>query len=127
MDLSILSDLHKEARGFRPSVEYTTWFAGLPKEKQLREWDGLLQESDERNEREAAEQKDALMRWEGHMKGLMRVHNIPLKDAIKWDLDAEEIQIHSHQDIEHYCFINNLPHNKWAEIVEMFFPKRMEA
>ena len=44
MDLEILSDLHKEARGFRPCVEYTTWFAGLPLDQQAKEWDKLTEE-----------------------------------------------------------------------------------
>ena len=44
MDLQILSDLHKEARGFRPCVEYTTWFAGLRIDQQAKEWDKLTEE-----------------------------------------------------------------------------------
>lgn len=119
MDLSILSDLHKDARGFRPSVDYTTWFAGLPKENQAREWDSLSKELKDNEEREAAEQKDSLGKWEDHMLGLMRVHNIEKKDAVKWDMESEEIVIRCGQDVDHYCFINNLPQDSWSEVRQL--------
>ena len=48
MDLSILSDLHKDARGFRPSGDYTKWFDALPLYAKAKEWDRLTEEVKQR-------------------------------------------------------------------------------
>jgi|TARA_R100000455_G_C6262556_1_gene117840 hypothetical protein len=122
MDLSILSDLHKEARNFRPSSEYCTWFATLPLERQQKEWANLQQQAKDRQEQEDAERAECYTSWCDHINYLMESNNIDRKTAIRWSIDGEQIVIHTFQDVEHYCFINNLPHEKWAEVVRLFFP-----
>ncbi len=57
-DFILIRDLHKEARGRRPSPSWDDWFAALPTAEKQVVWDGLVAESNESDAQEAlAEQR----------------------------------------------------------------------
>ena len=57
-DFDLIRDLHKEARGRRPSYDWDVWFDALPLAEKQVVWDDLVAESNQRDADEAsAEQR----------------------------------------------------------------------
>ena len=48
-DFDLIRDLHKEARGRRPSYDWDVWFAALSLAEKQEIWDGLIAASNPRD------------------------------------------------------------------------------
>ena len=58
-DFILIRDLHKEARGRRPSCDWDEWFAALPLAEKQAVWDGLVAESNERDAEDFSDERRA--------------------------------------------------------------------
>ena len=99
-------DLHKEARGVRPSAEWDAWFTALPAEAKQEIWDGLVAESVRRdNERASAEQQDC-REFRSAIRATMRAGAPSVDDALSWlyGYHAHGVKPYSVQDIEHWVW-----------------------
>ena len=111
-DEMTVSDLHKDAYGYRPSQGWwTEWKAMTPKQKQ-EEWNFLccLMEENEQAERRA--QARAYDAWDGRITRLMQELNISRATALRWDIDAYMTD----DDIGYYCYLNGLSYSVEEEI-----------
>ena len=100
-DESIVSDLHKDARGYRPRGDFwSMWKEALPAAKQMI-WDNLLDELDSAIEREREETQRALDEFNKWIV-LTRSFTKTEEEALRWMTEDKNFQ-HS-QDIEGWVY-----------------------
>jgi len=123
-DNDLVSDLHKEAYGFRPSPDFwDMWKNGLTDEGRQAEWDYLLAKADSRALREALEEKADLEEFEDGLKKIMEtgkgyseINALLFMTPIEW----EENEYLNSQDIEHWVWERGILFTeRGREIVEM--------
>jgi hypothetical protein len=115
-DYELLSDLHKDARGYRPTVAYMTWFKSLSDEQKNTEWNQhcVVLAANTVLEAEIADQ--SLAEYNTRILNMMNQFGIDRMTAIRWDMDAHEVDITdallsygtAHQAVEHYLWENGL-------------------
>jgi len=84
LDLDHFSDLHKDARGHRPSAEFWNWLRNAPKIEVQKCWDDLCAEANERERLNNEMQAEALELLELTLKKLMERHDFTLPQACNW-------------------------------------------
>lgn len=89
-DERIVSDLHKDARGFRPSQYWwDQWNLCSDDQKQIM-WNALGQELSETMERERHAENMALIAMHQRIQGVMLLGAKDEVQALKWIMQAEE-------------------------------------
>ena len=111
-DSAIISDLHKDARGFRPTWHWMqTWYAASNAEKQWI-WDNLCKELDEELAREKAEQAAAIASFESSVAACLENGAADRETAIRWVLEGLQL---SDTDLmyggSYVCFELGLPYD----------------
>ena len=90
-DEQIVSDLHKDARGYRPSEYFWEEWSQCGDDTRQSMWDNLLEEL----ATETARQKDAYARAEiefhQRVQGMMLIGAKDELTAIRWILEAEQL------------------------------------
>ena len=111
-DSNVVSDLHKDAYGFRPSTVWWRAWRDMDDAGRQEEWDRmclLVQEGERARVRsEAAAQE----RWEAHIAQLMLMNRIDRATALRWDMDALDCQ----GDAGYYCFQWGISYHNEQEI-----------
>lgn len=93
-DETILSDLHKDAYGFRPSESfYYRWNSSTEAEKQAI-WDGLLVALASEIAQEEAERAAAVARFEAQVAENIKLGAQDRETAIRWLVDSLELDEH---------------------------------
>ena len=101
-DFNLIRDLHKEARGVRPSYDWDVWFDSLSLVDKQGVWNGLVDESQDReNERASAEQWHC-RQFRDTIRATMRAGAPSVDDALRWMADG--LKPYSVQDIEHWVW-----------------------
>jgi uncharacterized protein YhaN len=96
--LRLISDLHKDARGFRPSVDRHAAYAAMPTAALAREWDGLCAELDRSMAHEAEAQARAAARFEARVADLRAAGAGDRATALRWLFQADDLA----EDVAHY-------------------------
>ena len=105
-DDNIISDLHKDAMGFRPSESFWDfWISATPDEKQ-KEWDSLCNLLEREIEREKAEQEIAIKRFEDLVEKTIASGARDRETALRWIMDASDCD----GDWEYLCYHHGLPY-----------------
>ena len=87
-DTSIVSDLHKDARGWRPREYFwETWEAASDEEKQ-EIWDGLCDELNLEMERERKAEKQAVAEFEKQIARNLSYGAADRQQAIRWIVES---------------------------------------
>lgn len=94
--LQIISDLSKEAYGFRVRKDYT----GVSDEELQADWDHYIETADRRWAEEAAQEEKCLEEWKARINEMCKVHGITRHDAVRWDMQAMDVE----DDFEHYLW-----------------------
>jgi hypothetical protein len=89
-DENIVSDLHKDARGFRPSQTWWSVWNQVSDDAKQDIWDALGEELSETMDREELEQARALAKLMVRILETMKLGADDQKTAIKWIMEAEE-------------------------------------
>lgn len=89
----LIRDLHKDARGFRPSAGWMEVFNGLSDVAKQETWDGLVRELEESNAEEERQEIEAAAEYNARINGMVADYGIDRATAIRWDLDAFEVDI----------------------------------
>jgi len=120
-DAQIVSDLHKDAYGCRPSAFWwQCWNEATDDERQA-EWDDLCETLKRTMAREEEEQKAALADFEADLAKIMEMQRIDEKTALAWmtPFEFDENEHLNSQDIEHWVWqCGILFTNRGREIVE---------
>ena len=98
----LISDLHKDARGFRPhEAFYEGWTQSDDDNKQAI-WDGLCREMDRREEMEARNEAYLLAKFKEEVQSYIELGDGDRQTALRW-MTQNETFYHS-QDIEHWVW-----------------------
>ena len=90
-DTAVVSDLHKDAYGSRPSESFwMSWDKSSDEDKQII-WDGLIHQSDARYIEEQAQQLSAIESFEQHLTTLVNNGAHDRMQAIRWTVDSLEL------------------------------------
>ena len=108
----LLSDLHKDARGFRPSADYMADFRSKTLAEQQAAWDSLVREVEESIDEDRRREAEALVAFNARLDGMMRDFSIDRATALRWDMEAYEADVEgaleahgdASQEIEHYLW-----------------------
>ena len=89
-DEQTLSDLHKDARGFRPRSElfWATWATQDADGKQAI-WDGLIRELDQAQAEEAQREKEALAEFKSQITAVIAAGAGNRITALRWITSTE--------------------------------------
>ena len=111
--LAIYSDIHKDATGSRPR----DWAAIQLKsnEELLEDIEYFSKVADEEIERERAAQAEQKKLWEAHIAGIMRDNNVDRATALRWDMDAMDVN----GDMGYYVFLWNMDYQLENELLAM--------
>lgn len=111
-DESIVSDLHKDARGFRPGQGWWAAWKAMDDAAKQAEWDGLVQEMDAEIKLERTRQAQAEIRWTEHINQLMAANGISWGTALRWDMEAMDAD----GDVAYYCYRWDISYRNEAAI-----------
>lgn len=108
----LISDLHKDARGFRPSAGWMSYFDGLSDVAKEETWESLCDELDQRERQEAIDELNAQRVYENRISGMMSDYSISRATAMRWDAEAFDVDIEgttkyhgcADQEIEFYLY-----------------------
>lgn len=104
-DENSISDLHKDAYGFRPGQSFWGfWAASNPEQKQAC-WDSMIADLKQSMDEEAKEEAAAIVRFEDRIDNLMHSGTTREK-VIEWLMDAEDAL----GDIEYFEFLVGIPY-----------------
>ena len=114
-DKSMVSDLHKDAYGYRPSnLWWSAWNGMSDADKQVT-WDALIAEMEAETSREQRMAELAHERWTAHLAQLRSDNGISYGTALRWDMAA----IDAADDAGYYCFKWGISYSLEADIKEV--------
>lgn len=88
-DENIVSDLHKDARGFRPSQYWWDQWDLCSNDQKQTMWDSLCNELSETMEEDRRREAEALENFEAQIKAMKLLGAETDRQAIKWVFHAE--------------------------------------
>jgi len=100
-DDSILSDLHKEAFGFRPSSSYYTHWRSLTDDEKQIEWENLCAASEQSEQDERDAEARNYTRWQTRIEDLIQMGAGDKVTAIRWDMQAQKAEP---GEVSFYCY-----------------------
>jgi len=101
-DENIVSDLHKDARGFRPAPHFwEQWVLSTDQRKQ-RIWDDLINEMKESMDRERRMEREAIKDFESDINLNIALGAGDRETALRWMTQDEEF--FNNQCIEHWVW-----------------------
>ena len=117
----IVSDLHKDARGFRPTEYFWEEWTQSPPEYKQAIWDNLIVEMNESMAQEKAAQDEALLNFRKALREIMDVNGVDWRTALRWLAQADELDIEEHdQNFEHFLWLRGLSWDKNREIIKLY-------
>ena len=100
-DLTV-SDLHKDARGFRPHAAFMEGWNASDDENKQAIWDGLIRELERHQAWEAIREREALSEFQGELEILIESGAGDRQTALRWMTETETF--HNSQSVEHWVF-----------------------
>lgn len=101
-DENIVSDLHKDARGFRPGQGWWESWTSSSNERKQQIWDSLVQEMNEEMDRERRMEKLAVEDFEAEVQQYIELGAGDRATALRWMTQNEEF--YHEQDVEHWVW-----------------------
>lgn len=124
-DTGLFSDLHKDATGFRPSPRECQAFLNMDEAEQAEYMDDLAKQVEESIEREREERNDAWLNFQDMMNKVVNEFGVDFFTAVRWDMDADDVDRTEKQDVEQYFWTWGLGFDKIDELTPQFM-KRAE-
>tara|TARA_Y100001973_G_C5207884_1_gene342983 strand:- start:1607 stop:2011 length:405 start_codon:yes stop_codon:yes gene_type:complete len=101
-DEQTVSDLHKDARGFRPHAAFCEGWAQSDDDNKQAIWDGLLRELERHQAWEAMREREALSEFQAELESIIDLGAGDRQTALRWMTQSETFY-HS-QDVEGWVF-----------------------
>ena len=118
-DFTLIRDLHKEARGRRPSCDWDEWFAALPLAEKQAVWDGLVAESNQRDADEVLAEQRCCREFLRAVRAGIRAGAPSVDDSLSWlfGYHMNGCKPYSVQDIEHFVWEHGILHTPLGKAV----------
>jgi hypothetical protein len=115
-DERIVSDLHKDAFGYRPSqFWWEEWKLNTPEQKQ-REWDFLLRALERSMDDDARREAEAMAQFEATVTTLIESGAKDRETALRWYVDSLDLSEYDRAYGGSYvCFKVGLPYSMQTE------------
>lgn len=111
-DENTVSDLHKDARGFRPGSSWWQMWNALGDEQKQNVWESLCEELSIKMNRESQAQDRAVLEMHQRIQGLMLVGAKDEIQALRWIMEAEGFDgIDLRYGPSYFCWKFNLPYS----------------
>jgi beta-lactamase class D len=114
-DENIVSDLHKDAYGYRPDAYFWEEWNQCGDNTRQAMWDNLLVELEQAREREAQEQIASINAFELEIANALDVGARSREDAVRWIVQGLELSdIDMMYGGSYICFLKGLPYRMAA-------------
>ena len=108
----LISDVYKDAYGFRPSIEWLERFDAASEEDRDDTFKRLCLDIEASIKVNEAHHASALKEFEDYLNGMMNDYGITLSDALLWDMDAFDVNLDDSPDEDHeieaYLFAHHI-------------------
>ena len=101
-DENVVSDLHKDAYGFRPDQSFWSFFAAANPDQKQAVWDSLLADLKRSVDEDYEREQSAIFEFEDRVDNLMH-DGTNRKAVIEWLMKEVD------EDAERFEFVNSLP------------------
>lgn len=117
----VISDLHKEVHGFRPTAIFMKNFRAFDKETQQSLWDALCEQLEENSKAEAEEEAKALVEFRDNVRRTVRFCNIDWRGAVRFlaEADGEHIE-DDEQTFDYFLWKQGIGYNDRANIRKLY-------
>jgi len=106
-DVNLVSDLHKDAYGFRPDASFWATFAAFNPDQKQALWDSLIADLNRSIEKDEADQKAAIVEFEDRVDNLM--HDGTTRKAVVQWLMSHVFDASADVDAGLFEYLNGLP------------------
>ena len=107
----LVSDLHKDAYGFRPTEYFWEEWTQASDEVKQEIWDRLLVTMDEQEKAEQRREEQALVTFRATLRKVMNEQGVDWRTAMRWLMQADD-----EQDVDHWLWKQGLSYEKSGEI-----------
>lgn len=116
--LSVMSDLHKDARGYRPPVWFRQSWAEMSDAQLTKAYDALYAELEAQLEYERRVEGEAMDALRSRLEGLVESHGISMRDAIRWDMQAFDVD---EGELEFWLWYNGVNSNRNIQLYKEMY------
>lgn len=122
----LISDLHKDARGFRPTADFYRYFESKTDAEKQIVWDELVEDLDNEIARRKILQAQALEAFTQRINGMVQDYGITRAAALRWDMESFDVDIagalaqhgSAAQEIEHYLWNQDIEFSDMPPLVK---------
>jgi len=119
-DDNIISDLHKDARGFRPCEYFWEEWTQSPDDAKQQIWDNLVDEMNRAMEQQKADEAAALVAFRKVVAAQMKFCDIKWTKAVEYLADAEDMSIDCEQDFDYFLWNQGIGYEDRAKIRKLY-------
>ena len=116
-DSGIISDLHKDAYGFRPSPEFSILWELSSDEQKQEIWDDLIATLERNIDAEEAAERKAAEAFEAQVAVMLQNGADSRETALRWIVESMELsEVELCYGGEHVCFLMGIPFSYRTEL-----------
>ena len=119
-DDNIISDLHKDARGFRPCEYFWEEWTQSPDDAKQQIWDNLVDEMNRAMEQQKADEAAALVAFRKVVAAQMKFCDIKWTKAVEYLADAEDMSIDCEQDFDYFLWGQGIGYEDRLKIRKLY-------
>ena len=124
-DDNLISDLHKDARGHRPSHGFMLMWKDLTPAQKQEKWDSLVEEMKQSQAEEQEMEKMALDVFRASLRKTMETCSVCWRKAMWFLGDAEGIDIGANeQEFEHFLWRQGIGYDDRKNIFNLYYEGR---
>jgi len=118
----IISDLHKDARGFRPCEYFWEQWTQAPADVKQSIWDNLCDEMESNQAQEEAAEARAIIAFRKLVAAQMQLCKCGWKDALRFLADAEDMDLSdAHVDIDFFLWGHGISYSERKKIAKLYY------
>jgi|TARA_R100000081_G_C4661967_1_gene88082 hypothetical protein len=118
---NLISDLHKDARGHRPSYGFMLMWDDLSPAQKQEKWDSLCEEMEESIEMEKQMEKVSLDEFRKTLRATMKTTGTNWKRALFFLAQAEDINIEDNsQEFSHFLWRQGIGYEDRNKICKLY-------
>ena len=119
-DDNIISDLHKDARGFRPSEYFWEEWTQSPDDVKQKIWDNLIDEMNRAMEQQKKDEAAALVEFRKTVAAQMQFCGVKWTKAVEYLADAEDNDVDCDQDFDYFLWKQGIGFEDRAKIRKLY-------
>jgi hypothetical protein len=104
-DEDSVSDLHKDAYGFRPYSAWWSWWNICSDDEKQAEWEMLIRAMKRSMEQEEIIQIEMTTRFESRIDMIIASGAGDRKTAVRWMMDSMDVE---HHDVSYFEYLNGI-------------------